>query len=200
MSQQVYGEEVLLLGLAMLASNMFCLPVLTALVRFYPDAARAGRVAPLRALLRQLFVPRTLAIAILLAFGGVAWAGFAGGDVSGAAFVGVAILLALDVVRLFESTLLNAARRQRAYSLWYAADAISRPLLAALAIFAFGADALSVLLGYAAAVGLTTLAFRSASVRGDAGATRRPQPGGRTRGARCCATPLRSCRSRCSAG
>ncbi len=168
-SPQVYGEVVLLLGLATLGSSMFCSPVLTALVRFYPDAARAGRVAELRALLSKLLVPRTLGIAALLAGGGVIWAGFSSGRASAIAFVGVAILLVLDVVRLFESTLLNAARRQRAYSLWYAADAVSRPALAVAAILLFGADAVSVLLGYAAAVACTNLAFRRATVRGGPG-------------------------------
>ena len=173
-SPQVYGEVVLLLGLASLGSNMFCLPVLSALVRFYPDAARAGRVAALRALLRQLLVPRTLGIAALLAVGGVVWVGFGPGRASGVAFVGAAILLVLDVARLFESTLLNAARRQRAYSLWYAADAVSRPALAVAAILALGADALSVLIGYAAAVACTNLAFRRASVRGGPGEVAAP--------------------------
>ena len=69
-SPQVFGEVVLLLGLAALGTNMFCVPVLSALVRFFPDAARGRRVAAMRFLLRDLLVPRTLVVAGSLAIGG----------------------------------------------------------------------------------------------------------------------------------
>jgi hypothetical protein len=70
-SPQVFGEVVLLLGLAALGTNMFCLSVLMAMGRYFPDAARGRRVGALRLLLRDLLVPRTLAVAGLLAIGGV---------------------------------------------------------------------------------------------------------------------------------
>ena len=165
-SPQVFGEVVLLLGLAALGTNMFCVPVLSALVRFFPDAARGRRVAAMRFLLRDLLVPRTLVVAGSLAIGGALWTRFDDAGTSAWGFASVALLLVLDVVRLFESALLNASRRQQAYSLWYAADAISRPALAVATILVFGPTSVSLLLGYALAVAGTNLAFRSTRVLG----------------------------------
>lgn len=164
-SPEVFGEVVLLLGLATLGTNMFCLPLLSALVRFFPDAARGRRVAELRQLLRRLLAPRTLAVTTLLALGGALYAQLGGTETSAWAFVSVALLLVLDVMRLFESTFLNAARRQRTFSLWYAADAASRPAVAVAAIVVFGPTSVSLLLGYALAVAVTNFAFRGARVR-----------------------------------
>jgi O-antigen/teichoic acid export membrane protein len=137
-----------------------------ALVRFFPDAARGRRVGALRLLVRHLLVPRTLAVAGLLAIGGALWTLFDTAETSAWAFVAVAVLLALDVVRLFESTLLNASRRQRAYSIWQAGDAVSRPLLAVVAIWVLGPTSVSLLLGYLLAVAVTNFAFRRTRVRG----------------------------------
>jgi O-antigen/teichoic acid export membrane protein len=166
-SPEVFGEVVLLLGLAALGTNMFCLPLLMALVRFFPDAARGRRIGALRRLLRDLLVPRTLAVAGLLAIGGVLWTRFDAAETSAWAFVIVASLLVLDVLRLFESTLLNASRRQRAYALWYGADSVARPVLAVGTILAFGASAVSLLVGHVLAIAGTCFAFWRTRVLGE---------------------------------
>jgi len=171
-SPEVFGQVVLLLGLATLGTNMFCLPILSALVRFFPDAVLARRVGALRELVRRLLTPRTLGVAGLLALGGALWAGFHGpASASPLAFAFAALLLVLDVVRLFESTLMNASRRQRDYSLWYAADAVSRPALAVATIALFGPSSASLLLGYVVAIAVVNLAFRRARVQGEPGET-----------------------------
>jgi O-antigen/teichoic acid export membrane protein len=165
---EVFGQVVLLLGLATLGTNLFCIPILSALVRYFPDAARGGNVGGLRGLVRALLVPRTLAVAGLLAVGGALWTRFDAAGTSAWAFVCVALMLVLDVVRLFESTLLNAARRQTAYSLWYAADALTRPLLAVAVILVLGPTSTSLLIGYVIAIALGNFAFRGTRVFGAA--------------------------------
>ncbi len=176
LSPGVYGEVVLLLGVATLGNNLFCMPLLAASLRFYPDAAAAGRASALRGLLVRIVVKRTLALLGAVGLAGALWALLGGGGVSSAGFLAVLVILALDAARLFETTLQNAARRQMAFSLWGAADACARPLLAIALVLLLGPHTAVVLAGYAAALGLVNAAFRRTAVRGEAGAPA-PAPG-----------------------
>jgi O-antigen/teichoic acid export membrane protein len=164
----VYGEVALLLGVATLAHNLFCMPVLTSCLRFYPDAEAAGRVALFRDFVSGLLLRRTLALVAAVLLGGAAFVLLLHGEGSLAGFGALALLLALDVMRLFEVTLQNAARRQAAFSLWGAADACMRPLFAIGAILLLGPRAPVVILGYAAGIALVNSAFRGTAVRGAA--------------------------------
>jgi O-antigen/teichoic acid export membrane protein len=162
----VYGEVALLLGVATLAQNLLCMPILTSCLRFYPDAEAAGQVAALRGLVSRLLLRRTRALVAAVLLCGSAWVLLLRGGASLAGFGAVALLLALDVMRLFETTLQNAARRQVAFSLWGAADAVARPLFAIGAILLFGPHAAAVILGYAVGLALSNAAFRGTAVRG----------------------------------
>jgi O-antigen/teichoic acid export membrane protein len=124
-------------------------------------------VAALRAMLGQVLVRRTVLVSLALVVGGAFWALVVDAGGSPLGFAVVALLLALDVARLFESTLLNATRRQGVFSAWAFVNEAGRPALAVAAIFLFGPEAANVLLGYAVAVAIGNLAFRRASVRGD---------------------------------
>jgi O-antigen/teichoic acid export membrane protein len=79
----------------------------------------------------------------------------------------LAALVASDVARTFEVNLLNAARRQRPFALWSAAEYWARPALALAAIAVLGATAEAVLLGYVlAAAGLYLFARAATGAAG----------------------------------
>jgi O-antigen/teichoic acid export membrane protein len=162
----VYAEIVLLTGLSTLAMNMFCVSLTSALLRFHPEARATNKVASLRALLGGILLRRTIAVSLLLGVGGSLYAALSETGV-GVSFWLVAILLALDVKRVFESDLVNAERRQSTYAAWNLVNAWARPVFAVLAILWLGASSEAVLAGYVAAVAVSLWIFRGAGVRGD---------------------------------
>jgi O-antigen/teichoic acid export membrane protein len=159
-SPRVYGEVALVLGLAVLASNVFCVPVLQATLRFYSEAARAEKVGILRRLIVRMLWPNLAAVLLLLLVGGSVWAAFSR-SVEYSAFVAAAAMLTFDVLRYLEMNLLNAARRSKTFALWIAADAVARSLSAVIVIRWFGPSTTAVLSGYAAGSAVTLLGFRS---------------------------------------
>jgi len=148
-------------GAAALGRLVLCAPVLQAALRFYPDVARSGGLGGLRRVSLGL-LSRAFGILALLI---LAAAAVAGGPLrlSWAAFALLAALVAADVGRTFEVNLLNAARRQRPFALWSAAEYWARPALALAAIAALGATAEAVLLGYVLAAASLYVFARAAT-------------------------------------
>jgi O-antigen/teichoic acid export membrane protein len=137
----------------MLGRLVLCAPVLQAALRFYPDAARSRGLGGLRRVSLRLLLRAAAVLALLI----LAAAAVAGRPLrlSWPAFALLAGLVAVDVARIFEVNLLNAARRQRPFALWSAAEYWARPALALAAIAVLGPTAEAVLLGYVlAAAGL----------------------------------------------
>jgi O-antigen/teichoic acid export membrane protein len=167
-SPATYGELILLLGLAILGSNIFCAPLLHATLRFHPDAVQAGRLASLRRLLVGLLLRSGGITVVAICAGGALWLEAGEGGTRWLSFALIAVLLLLDVQRMFETNLLNAARRQAACSLWLACEATARVLGAVTALLTLGSSALSILLGYCAGAGLVNLGFRLAVVHAPA--------------------------------
>ncbi len=170
-----FGTVSLILGLLTFSSNVFCMPQLHAVSRFYPEVVRGeGDLPRFRATLgRGLRRAVALVAGLILLAGAVSrlWSE----RLPLLVFAAGAALLAVEVSRLFEMSLLNAARRQRLYASWDAAENWARPLLAALAVVVLGPRAGSILLGYLAATGLLLLLFRrlggrSRTAAGDAAA------------------------------
>jgi len=158
LSPDEFGQLTLLVGAAALALGIAANPRLQAVVRYYPEAARAGRIDILRATAVRLIAPLVALVAMILVLGWLAWGAWFGG----AWFTGllVAALLVVDCLRSLELSLLNAARRQREASLIYAADAWSRPLLAIAVIFAVGSSTDAALAGYIAGSAAVVLGMR----------------------------------------
>lgn len=153
------------MGAATLGRLALCAPVLQAALRFYADAARSGDLAGLRRVSRGLL----LRAAALLAVAILAAALVAGGrlGLTWPACALLAALVAMDVARTFEVNLLNAARRQRPFALWSAAESWVRPGLALAVVAVLGATAEGVLLGYVlAAAGLYFLARAATGAAG----------------------------------
>jgi len=154
-----FGRLALLMGVAALALGVSAGPRLQAVVRFYSDYARMEQLDLLRRVSRRLIGGSVAVWVIVVA---LAWA-LGAPSLGGTWFTGllIAAILIVDSVRSFELVMLNAARRQRTAAFVYAADAWSRPLLAILAVLAFGASATAALAGYvvgaALVLGITLL-------------------------------------------
>ena len=139
--------------------------MLQAALRFYPDAARSRDLGGLRRVSQGLLLRAAALLALLI----LAVTAVAGGRLrlSWPAAALLSALVAADVARAFEVNLLNAARRQRPFALWSAAEYWARPALALAAIAALGATAESVLLGYVlAAAGLYLFARAATGAAG----------------------------------
>lgn len=152
-----FGELALLVGVAALALGLAATPTLQAVIRYYPDQLRQGRLGDLRVVSRGMVARSTVIAAFVIA---AAWP-VAGHAFGGSWFTGllVAALLAVDVVRSFEVSLLHAARRQAATAVYYAADACARPLAALAAVMALGSTAEAALTGYIVGAGLVVAAM-----------------------------------------
>jgi O-antigen/teichoic acid export membrane protein len=152
-----FGTVNLLVGLNTLGFNLFCLPQLLTVLRFYPEAAARGETQQLRrtfaAMLRK--TGALLVAAVLLIGAGVTY----GTSYSYGVFLVLAALVVAEVWRTFEWNLLSAARRQGAYALWSMAESWARPLLAVLAVLVFGVRTEAVLAGYLAATAGGVLLF-----------------------------------------
>jgi O-antigen/teichoic acid export membrane protein len=158
-SPEEFGRLTLLVGMAALALGLAANPRLQALIRYYPEARQEGRTHALRIAGFRLIWPLALLAAGVLA-GGL---GLSSRWIGGAWYTGilVAALFATDCLRSFELALFNAARRQRAAALVYAADAWSRPLMAMAAVSAFGSSGEAALAGYTAGSALVVIAMRA---------------------------------------
>ncbi len=158
-----FGTVSLILGVLAFSSNVFCTPQLHAVSRFYPEYVRGeGDLPRFRATVMRGLRRAVAAVAGLILLAGAVsrlWTD----RLPLLIFAAGAALLAVDVFRLFEMNLLNAARRQRWYATWDAAEAWTRPLAAALVIMILGRKPESILLGYVAATGLLLLVFRRIS-------------------------------------
>jgi len=165
----VFGVVGLTIGVSVLARNILCAPILEASYRFFAEAALEGRISEHRAVLSGLLRIRALLAGGALALGGAAWALWTGAPSAAWGFAAVALLTMLESFRMFEQRLLNAGRRQKLHAGWNLADEALRLGCAIAATQVFGAEAVWVLLGYAAGVLLGIALFWRARVRADAG-------------------------------
>lgn len=143
-----FGLTSLLLGVSALGLGVAANPRLQAIIRFYPDSVRGGRLQQLRAQSGKDIAKYVLWTALAVC---VLWSG-ASSVVGGNWYTGVLIagLLITDAIRMFEISLLSAARRHKEVAIISMADAWSRPLMAFTGISLFGASADAAIAGYIA--------------------------------------------------
>src|SRR5262249_45575330 len=134
-------------------------PLLQASLRFYPDAAAAGRLGPFRRLMIRRLAAALAVLLGVLALGVAVYDAKGLGTITVWATIAVAALLVADTARMFESGLLNAARRQRAFSLWSLLDAWARPAGAVVAVLVLSASGTGVIAGTCAGCVLAALPF-----------------------------------------
>ncbi len=158
MPPDVFGSVSLLLGVLALGSGVFCSPLLQATIRFYPDLAKKGELSKLRSTINDSLRWSTVClIGVILLFGAI-YSSYQ--DVSYFAFITLAGLLPLEISRSLETHLLTAARRQRPFSIWAAAETWARSVFAILAVLILGSTPQTVLLGYLAGTAAVLMIFR----------------------------------------
>lgn len=145
----VFGEVALIAGLATLGRDLACSPLLAGALRLYHDAEAEARTGDLIRVANGVLRRRILMVAAALVALGAVWAAWSGRPELAATFAGGALGVAADSRRNLENNLLNASRRQRAFSVRTAADGVARPCLAVAFVVAFGPHAVAVLAGYA---------------------------------------------------
>ncbi len=145
----VYGLLALYVALLNLGSGMFARPFIQAGLRFFHDVGSQRDLLRLRAVLKSLLRGSTAVIGFLIFAGSFIYAGIADQAGFSLPFLLVALLVA-DIWRSYESSLLNAARNQRRFAVWLAAEGWFRPAGAVIAIHVWGPSPEAILAGYAA--------------------------------------------------
>jgi O-antigen/teichoic acid export membrane protein len=158
-SQSVYGQVSLLVGITLLGRQTFAFPYLQAALRLYPDAVATNEVPIFRKIIRTNLL-KTVAISMtLLLIGGIIYTSL-NNDISFILFAIAAGLLACDVALTLDTDLYNAARNHRHFVTITIGNAWLRPGLAVLAIYFLGSTAGAVLGGYFAATFLVLILLR----------------------------------------
>ncbi len=99
----------------------------------------------------------------LILVGGAVWSLWTG--LSFAVFVVLAVLLVGEVFSTYETSLLGAARRQRAVAVWRVVESCARPGLGLLAVLVLGVTPTALLAGYAVATAGIVLVYQLARQR-----------------------------------
>lgn len=145
-SPGVYGEVTLWLGMAALGLGLIATPYLQAGIRYYPEYAGRNAIIALRRLIVQGMQPTAVILGVVALLGVTLFHDST--SISLLTVVALVAILGIDIVRSMETTLLNAARRQRAYALWAAGEAWARPLFALGAMVFVEATPAMLLTGY----------------------------------------------------
>lgn len=140
----VYGRVNLLQNLVALLRSSGFSPLLNAGYRYYSEAARDQRVAALRALISKDLIHMMVGGILLLAVMLFAWLGYSSATLVTTAVL--ALLLAADVARNLEITLLSAARRQRLVAVLTIVESCARPVLVVLLAWRFGSSSTVILM------------------------------------------------------
>ena len=146
LAPDAYGVVSLSTGMSVLAISLVATPLTQAAIHFYPAIAANGSARELLQSVLRCFRTTAPWVVIATLVAGGLYVGL--GQGSALLVVVLALLLASDCWRSANLSLLNAARRQRAYALWMAADAWSRPLAATAAVLLVGQSPVAVLAAY----------------------------------------------------
>jgi O-antigen/teichoic acid export membrane protein len=145
---RTFGVVSLLLGGITLMATTFCTPFSRAILRFYADVQATQQITLLRSSVNWLLI-RAIGLSYsLMAIAGAVYIAMKGSLVTVAMLF---VIFAADVIRTAEISYLTAARRQKATALWWALDAISRPVFAIGGVFVLGPTADAVMFGYGVA-------------------------------------------------
>jgi O-antigen/teichoic acid export membrane protein len=141
-----YGVVSLATGLSALAISLVAAPITQAAIHFYPRIVADGSASELLSSVLRCY--RTMIPWVVLAavVGAIGYVVFGHGEPVLVVLLG--LLFASDCWRSANLSLLNAARRQKRYGLWMAADAWSRPLAASVVVLLIGQSPVVVLGSY----------------------------------------------------
>lgn len=153
----LYGAVNLVQNGVLLLRTLFCSPILSAGVRFYPEAERGHYLAAFRSHLSRNLFRALIAVEVLAVIGAL----FSIRRLGATPFIVVAIAVyaAADFARTLELTLLGAAQRQRPVAFLSALEALARPILIVLGVVLLGASIAVVLGAMAGSIIVTLLAL-----------------------------------------
>lgn len=157
-SKDVYGKVSLLVGIMALATDIFAAPLLQAAYRFYPEVLLSGNI---HSFYRTIFnvLKRLIAIVVVLILaGGAVYTRFS--TLSFLAFLVLAGLVVVSIIRAFKFSFLVSAHRQKSCAIWEVSESFSKPFLAILMVLLLGRKSQFVLLGYFVAILGVILCFR----------------------------------------
>jgi O-antigen/teichoic acid export membrane protein len=146
LSPTVFGEIALIVGASMLATSVLINPTMQALLRYYPECAQSGEGAlaermARRRILSMLWWALPLSLPLLLI-------GLVQGWFGPVAALLLLLLAAIDGMKMFRTTVMNATRQHHRYGLWLVGEAWGRPLLAYGATLWLGIQVELVLIAY----------------------------------------------------
>jgi len=145
-SPSLFGSFVLLNGVINLMQGVLFQPFAQAALRYYPEFADSGHVPELRQNMTTTYRLRWFWALIMMsgvALIDVTWIHY----LSFTTWFLLSLALGMEGWRTIELVMRNAARRQRAYSVFFVTDSLVRPIGAVLAMYAFGVSVESLLLG-----------------------------------------------------
>lgn len=160
LSPAVFGEIALIVGASTLATSILINPTMQALLRYYPECAQSGqgdlaeRMAH-RRILSTLWWVLPLSLPLLLI-------GLVQGWFGPAAALLLLLLVTVDGMRAFRTTVMNATRQHHHYGLWLVGESWGRPMLAYGATLWLGIHVELVLIAYiTVSLALYAVLFRS---------------------------------------
>jgi len=157
LSPAVFGQVALAVGMSTLAISVFVNPTMQALLRYYPEYAQSGNEAAARATaLRR--IARTSAFALPLSLPLMILAVVAGWF-NPTVVTLLSLLVVVDGMRTFRTTMMNASRDHHRYGVWQIGEAWGRPSLAYAAAVWWGIHTEVVLVAYIVASGVLYLAL-----------------------------------------
>lgn len=146
---EVFGSIALVVGGSALLLACTAGPLLQATLRLYPDFAKKEQISSLETAARRTTWTTVRRATLAVFLGGMFVVGVT--RIPLWSIVALLLLLAVDVYRSIGTTLLNAAGRQKTYSLWLTADTFIRPFIAFASVQLFGPSEVAALSGYIAA-------------------------------------------------
>jgi len=142
----VFGEFSLWLGIVALAAAGLANSTMQALLRYYPEYALQGNGGLVKTVAREQLVKLitwTLPVFLTGATAALVF-GWATMTILGL----LAALVAVEIARMQNTSLLNAVENHRAYGIWAVAEAWGRPLLAWFLVKLMGVSVTLVLAGF----------------------------------------------------
>jgi O-antigen/teichoic acid export membrane protein len=134
---ELFGAINLAQNALILLRTLFCYAILRAGLRYYPNAEIGGYVPALRGFLVRSLARAMVPIELIAIGGGLIWSVRRGTSPSIAVILAVFVIA--DVLQAFETTTLNAARRQRESAIFNIVASLAKPLLMVGGILIFGA-------------------------------------------------------------
>lgn len=154
---EVYGAVSLLVGLMTLGCNLLASPFNSSATRFYTDAVADKKLPFLRQTILRIQKRSAMILILAIWLGGGVYSCVR--DMHFIPFLALSMLTAAQVFSTMEISLLNAARRQKAWAAWYGLEAWAKPFLAVILVLLLGRTPENILFGYAVAVGSILLLF-----------------------------------------